>query len=186
MTNPIYAYGEDSMTLALLQNNNTLKGEGFEIDLTKAEIFYRPSFGRRYGFGEFDAIIATHEVIYLIESKWKRNGKRVKLEENQIERHRKFKKYYDEFTKSKDCAEFAKNLEKNISKKNQLYKNLEFVFGKIEKGKELINLLVVFNSGQEVTIVNESEIKFYEIMIALGDEDWFRLDSEDAFKLMNK
>jgi hypothetical protein len=73
----ILGYGEDALTLWLLKKQiSSILGE-FEDKTSPSDclVFYRPSFGRSGGnrsaeFGEFDAIIASRENIYLVESKW--------------------------------------------------------------------------------------------------------------------
>jgi len=73
----IVGYGEDSFTLWALKRHtsNVLREFQDETPSSDCLIFYRPSFGRHSKesssvFGEFDAIIASSENIYLIESKW--------------------------------------------------------------------------------------------------------------------
>ena len=59
-------------------------------------VFYRPSFGRRGLYGEFDAIIITPKKAYLVESKWDGSGDLSEgLEEHQIRRHKIFGWYND-------------------------------------------------------------------------------------------
>lgn len=73
----MFGYGEDSFTLWALKRHTSDILEQFrdKTALSDCVIFYRPSFGRHSKesgavFGEFDAIIASSENIYLIESKW--------------------------------------------------------------------------------------------------------------------
>ena len=73
----ILGYGEDALTLLALKSHMSKILERFEdkSDPSKCLVFYRPSFGRSGGeksseFGEFDAMVASLENIYLIESKW--------------------------------------------------------------------------------------------------------------------
>ena len=70
-------YGEDALTLWALKKQLTKILGTFKdsTDMVDCLVFYRPSFGRSGGpnsaeFGEFDAIVASKERIYLIESKW--------------------------------------------------------------------------------------------------------------------
>lgn len=100
----ILGYGEDALTLWALKNHTSeiltaLKDETVPSDCL---IFFRPSFGRRGGsetpqFGEFDAIIATPQNVYLIESKWdnfkKWDNGIVYLDEVQKLRHQVLKWY---------------------------------------------------------------------------------------------
>ena len=73
----ILGYGEDALTLWALKHQVSKILEEFQDKTTLSDclIFYRPSFGRHSKanssvFGEFDAILASKENIYLIESKW--------------------------------------------------------------------------------------------------------------------
>jgi len=73
----ILGYGEDAFTLWALKHRMSTILESLKDESTPSDCFafYRPSFGRRGGqknpeFGEFDAIIASTENIYLIEGKW--------------------------------------------------------------------------------------------------------------------
>lgn len=72
----IFGYGEDALTLWLLKNqpHEILRQFNDEGKPSDCLVFYRPSFGRSGGpdsaeFGEFDAILASKENVYLIESK---------------------------------------------------------------------------------------------------------------------
>ena len=100
----IIGYGEDGLTylaltdrldqlLSLLEPNNPCPS-------SQCLAFYRPSFGRAGGpnspqFGEFDAILATKNGVYLIESKWDGSpcidNDSVLLADRQIQRHQHFR-----------------------------------------------------------------------------------------------
>ena len=103
-----FAYGEDPLTYWALRNrlDVVLAQLGDTSDPNVATIFYRPSFGRsgssdpaspRAEFGEFEAIVATSETIYLIESKWPSSSEvrktKITVRQNQIIRHRVFAWY---------------------------------------------------------------------------------------------
>jgi hypothetical protein len=100
----ILGYGEDGLTLLFL----TLRRSEFFESLGETGIgpdsdvliFYRPSLGRSGGvgspqLGEFDAIVATRQAVYFIESKWTDSegpiNKAIILKKNQITRHRVFR-----------------------------------------------------------------------------------------------
>jgi hypothetical protein len=94
----ILGYGEDAFTLWALENRmlNILESLKDESAPSDCIAFYRPSFGRRGGeknpeFGEFDAIIASHKSIYLIESKWDflfpSKKKEIAVKRGQVLRH---------------------------------------------------------------------------------------------------
>lgn len=100
----IFGYGEDALTLWALKNHipDILKAVEDQTDPSDCLVFLRPSFGRgragTAGFGEFDAILATSENVYLIESKWdafRRWDARaeIHLRENQKLRHKVFRWY---------------------------------------------------------------------------------------------
>ncbi len=139
----LFGYGEDFLTLWAINEQLQEILERFEHHVTPSDclIFYRPSFGRSGGkdsaeFGEFDAIIATKENIYLIESKWdnlsnyKKNG--IVLREEQILRHKVFTWYLTHWSKkySGKWQEFVEN------------KKESFVLGKklpkVQEGKQCI------------------------------------------------
>ena len=104
MMNNIMGYGEDALTLWALKNQLRKILDPFKdaTDVGDCLIFYRPSFGRSGGpdsaeFGEFDAIVASREKYYLIESKWDNHSNYAKesvdLRDEQILRHEVFTWY---------------------------------------------------------------------------------------------
>ncbi len=111
----IFGYGEDALTLWLLKNQSEVILQRFndKTELSDCLAFYRPSFGRSGGpgnaeFGEFDAILASKEKIYLIESKWdnhrQTSGTELFLRPEQIERHEVFRWYLCNWNKSDQTA----------------------------------------------------------------------------------
>ena len=103
-----FAYGEDILTYWALRDqlDVVLTQLGDKSEPNDATIFYRPSFGRRGShdpafpraeFGEFDAIVATSESIYLIEAKWPASSEvrrtTITLSQTQIDRHKIFAWY---------------------------------------------------------------------------------------------
>ncbi len=102
----ILGYGEDALTLWALSDSKILS----KITEDKInQIFYRPSFGRRGGvdspqFGEFDFILTTENAVYLGESKWDGSSEKtskgtIKLRNEQVNRHRIFRVYLEEWFK---------------------------------------------------------------------------------------
>ena len=89
----IFGYGEDFLTLLAVTKNlgYILHELGDCSSVDECKVFYRPSFGRRGLYGEFDAIVVTTSAAYLIESKWDNlsdlSGD-LKLSKNQLDRHR--------------------------------------------------------------------------------------------------
>jgi hypothetical protein len=97
-------YGEDALTLWALKQHVSKILEEFQdkTAISDCLVFYRPSFGRHSKtnssvFGEFDAIIASKENIYLIESKWDNlsqfHNKEFTLRDEQTLRHEIFSWY---------------------------------------------------------------------------------------------
>jgi hypothetical protein len=95
----LIGYGEDGLTAwafdRKLPQVLTLLNDNSQVE--KCLVFYRPSCGRRGGtqFGEFDAILASQEAVYLFENKWDGSAIRIVegriiLEERQIRRHSTF------------------------------------------------------------------------------------------------
>jgi hypothetical protein len=161
----IEGYGEDSLTLWALKNrlcDIMLCLEGSKVECPTA-VFYRPSFGRGPGcFGEFDAIIANSENIYLIESK--RNSRNEVFPEKQKNRHEILKKYFDAFRdlnidelNAEDDIVWNKIQNKIKSKtpsaKSQLAKNILYIFRKLKdvcknKKQEVRNVLLLFSKSK--------------------------------------
>jgi hypothetical protein len=115
----ILGYGEDALTLWLLKNQPTeiLKQFNDKTEPSDCLVFYRPSFGRSGGqgsaeFGEFDAILASKENVYLIESKWDNhrpnNHTDLILRPEQIGRHEIFKWYLSNRNSEKEFIEGKK------------------------------------------------------------------------------
>jgi hypothetical protein len=113
-------------------------------------IFYRPSFGRHSRenasvFGEFDAIVASSQDIYLIESKWdnltESKNDRLVIRPEQLMRHRILSWYLTRWNRkhSDKWADFIKDQQhafnfrgKTIAPtKSLLAQNLEFVLNKL-------------------------------------------------------
>jgi hypothetical protein len=118
----IFGYGEDALTLWLLKNQPTEILKEFNDSTLPSDciVFYRPSFGRSGGkdsaeFGEFDAILASKEKVYLIESKWDNhrpnNQTKLVLTPEQTERHEVFRWYLSNWSQkySSDWEAFAKD-----------------------------------------------------------------------------
>jgi len=94
----VFVYGEDGLTLKYTRERlgEMLVKLGDNSNPADCTVFYRPSFGRRGLYGEFDAIIITPKKAYLVESKWDGSGDVSEgLEEHQIRRHKIFGWYND-------------------------------------------------------------------------------------------
>jgi len=149
----IVGYGEDAFTLWALKQHASRILDQFEDETTLSDciVFYRPSFGRHskeYSsvFGEFDAIVASKENIYLVESKWDNltefHNDEFVLREEQILRHKIFSWYLTHWNKkySNDWQAFInehqsdfKFEDKTIAPKSSLLAaNLEFILKKLQ------------------------------------------------------
>jgi len=150
----ILAYGEDAFTLwALKHRTSDILGK-FQDKTAPSDcvIFYRPSFGRHRKessavFGEFDAIIASSENVYLIESKWDNFGEfkknQLTLRREQELRHQIFTWYLIHWSKKysnnwdgfvvEQQSDFQKKFKgKTIAPKGRLLaRNLESILTKI-------------------------------------------------------
>jgi hypothetical protein len=147
----ILGYGEDALTLW------SLKGQLKKIlnifkDNTKVKdclVFYRPSFGRTGGknsaeFGEFDAIVASKEKYYLIESKWDNHSnykkESIAIREEQALRHEVFTwylfnwglNYAGDWQKFKEEKKIPLKYGKTIPPAGSLQaKNLEYILSRL-------------------------------------------------------
>lgn len=206
----VLGYGEDGLTLKYLTEHireiaSELQGEISEEDISKFLLFFRPSFGRKGGknsceFGEFDSILATLNLIYLIESKW--NNCEKKLTKVQILRHKIFRWYCEKWISgnykslkelSEKCKEEFENKSENEfgikkiidNENNEIYKNLEYVLkelkdhfkNKCKDGpKDIINVLICFKSDNKGEIklgkdINYEGICFKKINVSYKMED---------------
>lgn len=149
----ILGYGEDALTLWTLKQHVSKILNEFQDKTTISDclVFYRPSFGRAGGensseFGEFDAIIASKENIYLIESKWDNltefNKTELILGKEQTLRHEIFswylihwkKKYFGNWQAfvNEHQKDFKIN-HKTIAQNSLLSRNLESILNKIQE-----------------------------------------------------
>jgi hypothetical protein len=148
----ILGYGEDALTLWALKRRVSTILNHFRDTSSPSDclVFYRPSFGRHAKenssvFGEFDAIVASPQNIYLVESKWDNlvESKKDKLviRREQLMRHQIFTWYLAHWKKkySNKWADFIEEQQstfnfgrKTIAPANSLLaKNLEFVLSKV-------------------------------------------------------
>ena len=123
-------------------------------------VFYRPSFGRRGGpdsaqFGEFDAILASKENVYLIESKWdnhrQTNHTELLLRPEQTVRHKVFRWYLSNQNSEKEFIEGKKIAPAN----SLLAMNLQYVLSQIRqccpnsaKPDHVKNVLLYFHGAK--------------------------------------
>lgn len=163
----IIGYGEDALTYWALteQIESVLIKLNDKSHQADCLLFFRPSFGRKGGpyasFGEFDAILATSQSVYLIESKWDSSPKNgtIELETNQILRHKIFSWYFEKWNKErfKKWQSFIEKYEKEFQKEfngkdmpsaeNKLSENIEYVFNRLQGyGKNVFNIILYFDS----------------------------------------
>lgn len=150
----ILGYGEDAFTFWAFKRHLSKILEELKDKTAPPDclIFSRPSFGRSgvAEFGEFDAIVASSQNIYLIESKWDRllRNKRgeIALMLNQVLRHKIFswylknwntQKYSNKWEKFRNDKQddFAGNFtNRRIAPPgSRLAKDLEFVLNKLQE-----------------------------------------------------
>jgi len=197
--NEILGYGEDAFTFRALKRRTSeiLKKSHDQTDPSDCLIFFRPSFGRRAGkgraeFGEFDAIVASAQNIYLIESKWDKSSEnkndKIKLAEAQIRRHKIFSWYLENWDRQKysnNWGGFESDFHDDFAKKfpdrkmapagSRLAKDLEFVLNRLqehckkfscEHGKPS-NVLLYFHGSKstEIETVAAEDLNFEVVNI---------------------
>lgn len=187
----LFGYGEDFLTLWAINEQLEIILEKFKDNSTTSDcfVFYRPSFGRSGGvgsaeFGEFDAIIASKEYIYLIESKWDNlsnyKKERVVLREEQLVRHKVFTWYLTHWSKkySGKWQEFVENNKENFVSGKRLPKvqegkqcilatNLEFILKRLldhcrgfSSKANIMNVLLFFYNSEVSIPPNEVNADF--------------------------
>ena len=176
----ILGYGEDAFTLWTLKQHTSDFLESFRDQTAPSDclIFFRPSLGRSGGeggaeFGEFDAILASSENVYLIESKWDNfsdfNDEEVTIKSVQKMRHRIFRWYLTRWDPkySKDWEGFVRDHTPDFQKRfrgkkiapsdSLLATNLQFILTLLrehcrELGPEHVkDVLLFFYDGERST-----------------------------------
>jgi len=177
----IIGYGEDFLTLWALKEKlgEILKQLGDNAAPADCIIFYRPSLGRRGLYGEFDAIVVSPSVAYLIESKWDRSNmpnEVLELKRAQILRHEILAWYcenwaegdWDEFRRSHNQV-FEQKFDKTIpSSQSLLGQNLRTILTTI-RGRKLRNVLLYFYTRQLPKMVTDFEIVRVQYEPKLGN-----------------
>lgn len=192
----ILGYGEDALTLWALKHYASRILDKFhdKTDASNCLVFYRPSFGRhskgRSVFGEFDAILASKENIYLIESKWDNltefNNAEFTLREEQTLRHEVFSWYLTHWHKkysgnwepfiNENQNSFKFNGKTIAPKDSLLARNLEFILNKIQEYCEHIsennikNVLLFFYNNEKSTPPKKTNKAFKLIPIEYNKE----------------
>jgi len=172
----ILGYGEDALTFWALKRRISIILNHFKDASSPSDclVFYRPSFGRRARenssvFGEFDAIIASPQNIYLVESKWDNLVEAKKdefvIRKEQLMRHQILTWYLTHWKKkySNKWADFIEEQQstfnfgrKTVAPANSLLaKNLEFVLDKLlehcgtfSSENDVKNILLFFYRGK--------------------------------------
>ena len=193
----ILGYGEDAFTLWALKRHVSTILNRFKDSSSPSDclVFYRPSFGRHAKekssvFGEFDAIIASPQNIYLVESKWDNLVESKKdelvIRREQLMRHQIFTWYLTHWKKkySSKWADFTEEQQstfnfgrKSIAPANSLLaKNLEFVLNKLlercgafSSDNNVKNILLFFYRGKSRAPLKINEA-FTSIAIDYGIE----------------
>ena len=194
--NEILGYGEDAFTLWVFKRriSQILDRLNDQSDPSNCLIFFRPSFGRRGGFGEFDSILASSENIYLIESKWdnfsENKDDEIILDKEQVLRHKIFSWYYMNWDarQNPDWGEFSSALQDDFIRNfpdrkiapvgSLLAKNLEFVLKKLQEYCKKFsckyrprNVLFYFydrNRSKEIRRVTAGDVNFEVVNIDYG------------------
>jgi hypothetical protein len=160
----IFGYGEDALTLWFLKNQLEVILHRFKDNTKPLDClaFYRPSFGRSGGpesaeFGEFDAIVASKENVYLIESKWDNHRqskpKELILRPEQTGRHEVFRWYLSNWNNGEKSAELTGG--KKIAPANSLLAtNLQHILTQLRQccpnsahSEHVKNILLYFHSA---------------------------------------
>lgn len=187
-----YVYGEDALTLWVL-TKRLKQFLGQLDDFTspeKAIVFFRPSFGRRYGFGEFDAIVKTSKALYLVESKWSKT----KIGDVQIKRHEKIKwcctewekqarehQTWEDFRHAYKAQFENPKIELPQNPDSVVAKNLKFVFDLIaDKDIPIMNVLLLFKPNEQKDKQRDSLAGFKRVFISedsnMHGYEFFRFD----------
>lgn len=138
--------------------------------------FYHPSFGRTRHYGEFDAIIITHENAYLIESKWDGSSDiSLGLKENQTKRHKILKWYQDKWKgetgeywnkfadnnnpefKREFLGKYIPYTHDKSGRRTKLANNLQYILKSIGNRK-MHNILLVFYENEKPKVEQEDFI----------------------------
>jgi hypothetical protein len=193
----IIGYGEDALTLWALKQQIFKILEEFKdkTAISDCIVFYRPSFGRHSKanssvFGEFDAIIASKEYIYLIESKWDNHTEFKDVEfilrEEQTLRHKVFSWYLKHWNRKylRNWQSFINEQQNDFKIENKtiapkgslLSRNLEFILNKIQNRCESIsesnikNVFLFFYNSEKSTHPTKTNDSFRVIPIDYSKE----------------
>lgn len=196
----IFGYGEDALTLWALKCHISKVLEEFRDQTAPSDclVFFRPSFGRRGGkgsqiFGEFDAIIASSENVYLIESKWDNLSRfkddEITLEEEQTLRHdilswyithwnTKYSNNWESLIRNQKNDFEKKFSGKEIAHSNRLLAaNLEFVLNAMRKHcpkskseNHIKNVLLFFYNATKSKPPKKVSKTFHLVKIDYGQE----------------
>ena len=186
----IIGYGEDALTLWSLRKRTSKILEEFpdKTPISECIAFYRPSFGRRgkgnSTFGEFDAIIASKQNVYLIESKWDNHNdfknKEFSLENHQILRHQIFAWYLTHWNKK-----YSGNWQTFIDEKKE---NFPFPNKTIAPNGSLLaqNLEQILTRIQEhCGYLSESSVKNVFLFFYNSQKSTYPTKTNDSFKLIH-
>lgn len=192
----IVGYGEDALTLWALRQHTSKILEEFpdKTPISECIAFYRPSFGRcgrgNSIFGEFDAIIASKQNVYLIESKWDNHNdfknEEFSLKSHQILRHQIFVWYLTHWNKkySGNWQSFVNEQKENFpfpnktiaSNSSLLAQNLEHILTKIHEHcsylseSNIKNVFLFFYDSEKSTCPTKTNDSFKIIPIAYSRE----------------
>ncbi len=184
----IIGYGEDALTLWALRKHTSKILEEFpdKTPISECIAFYRPSFGRRGNgnstFGEFDAIIASKQNVYLIESKWDNHNdfknEEFSLENHQILRHQIFAWYLTHWNKK-----YSGNWQTFIDeKKGNFFPNKTIAPNGSLLAQNLEHILTRIQ--EQCVYLSESNIKNVFLFFYESEKSAHPTKTNDSFKLI--
>lgn len=194
----VIGYGEDALTYWALTEKleYILQKLGDKSNPSDCLVMYRPSFARKGGFGEFDAILATPHSIYLIESKWDgsskfKEGIKLEVKNTQVNRHRIFIWYFKHWNKEdfQSWSSFVERYESEFSNefngkkiaspRTKLSGNLEYVINQLHRySKEISDVLLFFRSKESFPPNCVNPPNFQLVIV-----DYQKLCGGDYFKM---
>jgi hypothetical protein len=194
----LIGYGEDGLTAWAFSRHLphllTVLNDNSQADLCL--VFYRPSCGRRGGtqFGEFDAILASQNAVYLFENKWDGSVPpivegHIVLESRQIRRHSRLQQMrtlwqhhrprtWEEFTSQWHAAGHSGNLP---SANRRLAKNLYVLLTMLQDHPDVMkNILLYFHRQGSKALEGEPPDTFTLVQISyptIRDSLFFDFDA---------
>lgn len=169
-------YGEDALTLIVLKKyfNDILLELKPTAKAKDCIILYRPSLGRKFGFGEFDFIIVSSDTVFLGETKSYSNRKNINvvLPDKQALRYVIFAKYIKSWFSMIGPRDLniLRDLYPELEvprKQTTLYDNidclLKLISTKCVSKPKIINSILLVTKGENKPNVNNKS-KMYRVV----------------------